>query len=429
MTRFDVLVEGRSLPALAAALDLAELGLRVLVAGEAAVGGAFAVPERDAEGAIADLLRRVSEPLPGAHAAEESSNSAALRPRHAVPVLPLLRDGADTWQPQPEPNVWGIPALPADPRIAALIGGGGAFRAYRDRIAPLLTVGKTRSLGELIRKRMGRAVLSQLSEPLIRERYGVAAEAVDVAIAAPGLNEALTRAGSLSTAASTYFDRHVERETELMPEGGWTALEAALARRLALYGVEFSPSSVLQVQPGGEQEWTVLLEDGERHDVRAVVLERSAEFAPLQPMRAHAGIDIETPSGLEAGQCGLLQHGEWTLRLHGDGRAEARGPRVEPGAQPDIVEGGDPLDALLAAAGVRARAGAAWRIEHRAAPYATVEERDSAAEALDALVHRAPTSLAVGRALHGDDLSAALLAAHRGAVALRRRLLGIAEGG
>lgn len=428
----DALIIGHSLPALQTALDLAEVGLRVVVLPPSAPEWAAERPERDTEGAIQDLVARVTEPLPGAEPAVHRDLSLQqLRP---FPVL--LADRSGSWQRQPEPNVWGIPAVPLAAETLSAVGTAGALRAYRDRIAPLLTVGKTRSLGELVRKRVGAAVLEILVEPLVRERFGVAAREVEVAIAAPGLNEALTRTGSLTAAVLAYAERHASHESEVVPASGWATLRAELMDRLRLYEVSTSEAEATSIEPRDDGGWGVRCADGSVQDARAVVVDCAPDrrvgaigslldaLAPAAT-RIHAEIGIEDSSATASGTESLRTVGGWSLRDSGDGCLRVCSPRRAPG------DGADPvaqLDAVLVDAGIPAAPGEEWRWELRAAPFTSVSERGAAVTGLQQSLEQHPMLLPVGRALHGDDLSAALSAAHHAAIALRRHLLGLSAG-
>lgn len=463
----DAVVAGTGLAALQAALDLAEVGLRVAVVehaepGEVAGGAsgedaaAEPSPEPDHEGAVATLIERIAEGLPGAAGGARPE----LRARAVPPVAPLLRGRSGAWCRQPEPEVWGIPAVPLAAETIAALGSAGALRAYLDRFTPLLTVGKTRSLGTLVRKRLGATALGTLVGPQLRERYGVPAEEVEVAIAAPGLNEALTRTGSLSAAALAYSERHAGRETSIVPEAGWGELRSTLIERLGLYGVEFPASPIADATRRDDGGWELGLDDGSALRARAAVVDLSSGTAGTafdafleqvlpRRFRMHAAIGIEAPEGLSVGEVALRGAGDWSLRLEprespregeggspdgGEGgtapagawRARLSSPRLEAGA---AELGADPrplLYELLAQAGVRARPEATWSIAVRAGAHCTAEERERESAALRVLSEAEPELLAIGRALHGDDLSAALDSAHRGAVELRRWLLGIA---
>jgi oxygen-dependent protoporphyrinogen oxidase len=96
----------------------------------------------------------------------------------------------------------GIPSNPLAEDVRRVIGWRGAIRAYLDRIRPVLTIGLEHNLGALVERRMGKAVLESLVAPVTRGVYSADPADLDVTRAAPGLNKALTTAGSLSGAVA-----------------------------------------------------------------------------------------------------------------------------------------------------------------------------------------------------------------------------------
>ncbi|WP_298226988.1 FAD-dependent oxidoreductase [Gryllotalpicola sp.] len=104
--------------------------------------------------------------------------------------------------PMPKAGMLGVPSSPLAADVVAAIGWRAALRAYLDRIKPLLTIGREHNLGALVRRRMGRAVLDNLVAPVTTGVYSAPPELIDVDIALPGLNGALTRTGSLSGAVA-----------------------------------------------------------------------------------------------------------------------------------------------------------------------------------------------------------------------------------
>lgn len=99
--------------------------------------------------------------------------------------------------PLPVGGILGIPANPFAPDVRRVIGWGGAWRAYLDRIRPVLTIGRERSLGHLVRTRLGRKVLDRLVAPVTNGVYSADPDDIDTDVAAPGLNAALTTTGTL----------------------------------------------------------------------------------------------------------------------------------------------------------------------------------------------------------------------------------------
>ena len=466
----DVYVIGGSLPALAAALEFAEVGLRVRVAldvpdaswpsneerptdaAELADGTEVALTTppsvvepgaRDHDGALEAFLAHVSAPL--TEGADPHPGSAPV----ITPPRPVqLRTAKGGWAAQPTPAVLGIPAVPMDARSLAVLGGSGAARASLDRIRPVLTIGKVRDLGTLVRSRLGRAALERLVDPIVRDRFGASPDEVEVAVAAPGLNEAVTRAGSLSGAALALADRDVARETRVAPRDGWEHLRDHLLARLALFDAEITRGLPTTARPT-DAGWRVTEADGHRIEVRVIVADPgtpvpdavAAACALVAPeaWRGHAEVEIHDPElpdpTLDALQTVERDPGErWSVRLArgdaGQWRAHLTGPRVmKPGRLRDDGEDHAALvaavPAVLAAAGVVPTGEIAVAV--RPAPHLSLERRDAEASALEALREAEPSLVLVGSALFAGDLADAVSDARTVAVGVRRRLTGIAE--
>ncbi|MGN7189292.1 protoporphyrinogen/coproporphyrinogen oxidase [Microbacterium enclense] len=104
--------------------------------------------------------------------------------------------------PLPKGGVLGIPDNPFAPDVRRIIGWSGAWRAYVDRLRPPLTIGHAHNLGKLVRSRLGARVLDRLVAPVTSGVYSARPDDIDVDLAAPGLNAALTRTGSLTGAVA-----------------------------------------------------------------------------------------------------------------------------------------------------------------------------------------------------------------------------------
>lgn len=446
----DAIVTGTSLPALQTALDLAEVGLSVAVLRGAEQGSSAPWSDRDTEGTIAAFLTRIAEPIEHA----EGHRDPKAMPRHLAPEAVALRVD-DMWQPLSEPSVFGVPAVPLSAESIAILGNGGAFRAYLDRVRPLLTVGKTRFYGPLVRSRVGVKALDRLVEPTIRERFGVSADAVEVAMVAPGLNEALSRHGALTSAVLAYADRNVARETRVTPTGSPAEFLGAALLRLAHYGVQLVDADLATARPEGSN-WSVTLLSGETLEARALVVdfgENPVSPVELEPIvgavapseaRLYADFDIDERLCPDAGAAGIATECGWSLHVSGsqsplesdaESGVHARAIAKSPVAQ--ITELAQQLAevSLLGAVAPLAAGGRSSLLEGAslrqarlvAAPYCSTEDRDEALAVLTELIEAQPTLLPVGRAVHGDDQSAAMGAAHDAAVQLRRRLLGLEE--
>ena len=463
----DVLVTGAGPTAMLAALDLAEVGLAV----ELVLGPEDAWPDRavaDPDGGLAAALARIAAPV-----APEHAGFSEAEPVSAPRIAPLLRSVGGAWAPQAEPEVLGIPGQPLAREVQRLLGVGGALRVWRDRLIPVLTVGKTQSFGRLVRNRIGAAALARLVEPPVVERFGIRADEVDAAVAAPGLNETFTRAGSLTAAALAYADRNVARETVTHPRGGWLGARAALLERLSLYSVVLSEDAAVAAREG-DAGWEIERASGAMTRARGLIIDAGddtnwvaldglaaargrrrirvvdqaeadhTELPASSPDRVYAEIDIPRPDlrsavdgapGAEALQLIEIAGESWAVRFapepadSGDEawRAILSGPAraLDAPAQP-ADELRARLDAVLAAAEVATVRGAEWRVKRGVAVFATVAERHRSDAVLTAWHAEESERVAVGAALHGADLGRAVEEGHRAAVALRRRLTGIA---
>ncbi|WP_460772913.1 protoporphyrinogen oxidase [Microbacterium sp. GXF7504] len=165
--------------------------------------------------------------------------------------------------PLPRGGLLGIPENPWDPSVRRIIGWGGAWRAYLDRLRPPLTIGHDDSLGHLVRTRMGEKVLDRLVAPVTAGVYSTRPDDIDVDAAAPGLNAALTRAGSLSGAVGQLRAGRTAAPGSAVEgiDGGMTRLVDALAVRLHDLGVDVRLGSPVHRLERAAAGWTVHLAD------------------------------------------------------------------------------------------------------------------------------------------------------------------------
>lgn len=225
-----VVVIGGGAAGLVAALECAKIGMRVtlLEAGDR-LGGSIASAEIDGEtvdvagdgfrlarGALADLIDELG--LQGEVVRARPGDTWVAGP-HGVAPLPTA-------------SMLGIPANPFDDRTRAIIGWSGVWRAYIDRLRPPLTIGTERSLGALVRTRLGARVVDRMVAPLTYGVHGLSPELVDVDSALRGLNTALTRTGSLTGAVSQQLPDAGAPESRATLRGGMSTFVEALRARL-----------------------------------------------------------------------------------------------------------------------------------------------------------------------------------------------------
>ncbi|WP_426625968.1 protoporphyrinogen/coproporphyrinogen oxidase [Leifsonia sp. McL0607] len=214
------------------------------------------------------------------------------------PVGAWVRNGARS-VPLPKAGLLGIPSSPLASDVVAVIGWGGAVRAYLDRLLPVLKIGQERRLGTLVRKRMGSKVLDELVSPVVTGVYSANPDELDVDVVAPGLNAALTRLGSLSGAVGELRSSAKAGSAVQGVRGGMWRLPAALADDIvARGGVIRTGVSVVAVGP-----W--LAPDPE--EVAAAAVEE-----------ALAGLDDDAPDDAQHPEVvpgGDARPARWTLRL------------------------------------------------------------------------------------------------------------------
>ncbi len=199
--RPDVVVVGGGIAGLVVAWELARAGRRpVVLESSSSVGGCVArhtVGGLDldsgaesyslATDAVTGLLGDLQ--LAGAITAP---NPVGAWVRHAAGATPL-----------PAAALLGIPARPLAADVRHILGPLGAARAAFDRVLPArIGAEDGTSLGALVRRRMGRAVVDRLVEPVAGGVYSTDPDELDVDAVAPRLRAALRSTGSLAAAVA-----------------------------------------------------------------------------------------------------------------------------------------------------------------------------------------------------------------------------------
>jgi len=100
-----------------------------------------------------------------------------------------------TAKPLPATSVLGIPGVALAPDVIDAIGIRAAMRAQLELLLPSLVGAKSATIGELVRRRMGSAVVDQLVGPVVRGVHSTSADELPLDRAVPGLRAALLRNG------------------------------------------------------------------------------------------------------------------------------------------------------------------------------------------------------------------------------------------
>lgn len=463
----DVAVLGTTLPELAAALDIARLGLsvRVLVPHDNGRSSAQLPSQQvlpadtlladtvleeslishlpvglqlDPEGVLTDLIHEVAEPLIEGHIAAFTAET--------TPPTRWWVEVSGNWFEQPSDSIYGIPTSPLSAEVSQQLGTVAALRAYADRLKPVLTIGKTQYLAQLVASRMGKRVLQSFVEPWIRHRYGVSADAVEVSVLAPGLNETITRAGSLSGAALAYQDRYVTREARVAPSAGWPEFGRMLIQKLQLFGAEIVqlPATVPVSRLADDEGWQIELPNSGFTASAIVSADPPIKFAEdsqvspkrlaeLSFTRIYAAFDIESPVW------GPVPHATQALRVFktSDGeqwscavemvsetrwRAELRGPAGLHVAKMTV----DKQAELLSRAEIQPEPEAELLFVIDCAEATTEHERSALHEQLAAIGVEFPDLIFCPVIAPDSGLAEAVHTARQRAVEVRRRVAGIA---
>jgi len=152
-----------------------------------------------------------------------------------LPAWLYRADG--TAMPLPATSLLGIPSVALSRDVIDAIGMRAAFRAALDLLLPSPIGAKSETIGELVRRRMGPAVLEQLVAPVVRGVHSASPDELSVDRAAPGLRSALAREGSLSHAVASLRQRSPAGSQVAGIRGGVFMLVDRLLADLERFGV------------------------------------------------------------------------------------------------------------------------------------------------------------------------------------------------
>jgi oxygen-dependent protoporphyrinogen oxidase len=168
--------------------------------------------------------------------------------------------------PLPKLSLLGIPGSPLAKDVIAVVGLRAATRAYLETFLPGTYGTDTTSLGELVRKRMGAAVLDNLVAPIVRGVHSIDPHELDVDRVAPGLRTATRKTGSLALGVMALREQSRAGSSVAGIRGGMHRISTALAHELGRLGVTVRLNTrVTAVDAAG------VTAGGERFDGRVVV--------------------------------------------------------------------------------------------------------------------------------------------------------------
>lgn len=263
--RLRVAVIGGGVAGLVAAESIAAIGAHATVF-EAQDRAGGAVRAGEADGIVFDAGAE-SFAVRGGHVrallAEFGLDDRVVSPEPGGAWVAGIPGGA---APLPRGGLLGIPANPFAEDVRRVIGWSGTWRAWLDRLLPPLTIGHDHSLGRLVRKRMGARVLDRLVAPVSTGVYSAHPDDIDVDVAAPSLNAALTRAGSLSGAVAEITGGSGKAPGAAVQglTGGMSGFVDALIARIELLGSEVRTGAQVEALERDDLGWTVRLAEQEQ---------------------------------------------------------------------------------------------------------------------------------------------------------------------
>lgn len=164
--------------------------------------------------------------------------------------------------PMPATALLGIPGNVRTDEVRNIIGRPATVRAAADLITPMSrkwATGKL-SIAEVVRTRMGQAVLDQLVAPVVNGVYSTDPAQISIDAAAPGLREAMQQTGSLARAVAQLQSAAPAGSRVGGLNGGMHTMVQALAAQLEESGVALvrnSPATSLAYDANAPQPYTV----------------------------------------------------------------------------------------------------------------------------------------------------------------------------
>ncbi|HEU4849195.1 MAG TPA: FAD-dependent oxidoreductase, partial [Terrimesophilobacter sp.] len=154
------------------------------------------------------------------------------------PVGAWLYSGDGRARPLPATSLLGIPASVLDAAVIGIVGRRAAIRAGLDTLLPARLGADSRTLGELVRRRMGASVVEKLVAPVASGVHSTHPDELLLERVAPGLLAVLEAEGSLARAVRVLRGRAVAGSAVAGIRGGIARLVEGLQADLEQRGVD-----------------------------------------------------------------------------------------------------------------------------------------------------------------------------------------------
>jgi oxygen-dependent protoporphyrinogen oxidase len=169
--------------------------------------------------------------------------------------------------PLPKAGLLGIPGTPMAADVIAVIGKRAAFRAQLDSLLGYAGH-KERTLGGLVRRRMGRAVVEQLVAPVTMGVHSRHPDELELDVVAPGLRSAFLSTVSLAQAVQKLRSAAPAGSAVSGIDGGIFRLAETLEAKLRALGVTLRTGTRVATLEAGR----IVLDGGEVIEADRVVL-------------------------------------------------------------------------------------------------------------------------------------------------------------
>lgn len=167
-------------------------------------------------------------------------------------------------------GVLGIPASLDDPRLAGLLTEGERARARDERNTPITP---HVSVGEVVRQRLGDAMLTKVVDPVISGVHAARADDVDFNTLLPGMSELIKREGSIVGAAQRMrAGLGVSGSAVASLRGGLHQLATRLVEACSTTGVDLLTNTTVTGIERSARGWSVTTTRDRYESVESVVL-------------------------------------------------------------------------------------------------------------------------------------------------------------
>lgn len=228
--RETAIVIGGGISGLLAARQLAQRGIKVTIVEQREhLGGA--VGAHQVAGMVLDSgAESFATRTPAvANLAEELGLKDKMVLPHAGGSWLYLPQGA---RRSPSTGILGIPGDLNDPLLKGILSKSAIRRAKLDRFLPASAGENVKTLGELVRMRMGQQVLDNLVAPIVSGVHSLHPDQLEVDTVAPGLRAGLAKYGSLAASASALRKAAPAGSQVAGLVGGMNQLSEALVKDL-----------------------------------------------------------------------------------------------------------------------------------------------------------------------------------------------------